>query len=210
MQQLKTRSDYVIKVIIIGNSSVGKSCILMRYVDDEFTTSFISTIGIDFKIKTVEVDGLRIKVQLWDTAGQERFQSITQAYYRGAMGVIIVYDVTNRETFDKVRQWMNSLNRHTDNIPKLIIGNKIDLRDTDTNTETEKNNVREEDGNALAFEYDCKFIEVSAKRNYKINEAFTTIIRDTIGYLQNRDTLGKTTQQDIIVDAESNKSTCCL
>ncbi|XP_075521952.1 ras-related protein RAB1BV-like isoform X2 [Primulina tabacum] len=94
--------DYLIKLLLIGDSGVGKSCLLLRFSDGSFTTSFITTIGIDFKIRTVELDGKRIKLQIWDTAGQERFRTITTAYYRGAMGILLVYDVTDESSFNNV------------------------------------------------------------------------------------------------------------
>jgi len=93
--------DYLIKLLMIGDSGVGKSCLLLRFSDDSFTTSFITTIGIDFKIKTVEIEGKRVKLQIWDTAGQERFRTITTAYYRGAMGILLVYDITDEQSFFK-------------------------------------------------------------------------------------------------------------
>ncbi|KAL5130223.1 Ras-related protein RABE1a [Glycine soja] len=92
--------DYLIKLLLIGDSGVGKSCLLLRFSDGSFTTSFITTIGIDFKIRTIELDGKRIKLQIWDTAGQERFRTITTAYYRGAMGILLVYDVTDEASFN--------------------------------------------------------------------------------------------------------------
>uniref|UniRef100_A0A453M9K3 Uncharacterized protein n=2 Tax=Aegilops tauschii subsp. strangulata TaxID=200361 RepID=A0A453M9K3_AEGTS len=94
--------DYLIKLLLIGDSGVGKSCLLLRFSDGSFTTSFITTIGIDFKIRTVELDGKRIKLQIWDTAGQERFRTITTAYYRGAMGILLVYDVTDEASFNSM------------------------------------------------------------------------------------------------------------
>ncbi|KAJ8538363.1 hypothetical protein K7X08_014903 [Anisodus acutangulus] len=94
--------DYLIKLLLIGDSGVGKSCLLLRFSDGSFTTSFITTIGIDFKIRTIELDGKRIKLQIWDTAGQERFRTITTAYYRGAMGILLVYDVTDESSFNRV------------------------------------------------------------------------------------------------------------
>jgi Ras-related protein Rab-8A len=94
--------DYLIKLLLIGDSGVGKSCLLLRFSDDSFTTSFITTIGIDFKIRTIELDNKRIKLQIWDTAGQERFRTITTAYYRGAMGILLVYDVTDESSFNSI------------------------------------------------------------------------------------------------------------
>lgn len=94
--------DFLIKLLLIGDSGVGKSCCLLRFSEDSFTPSFITTIGIDFKIRTIELDGKRVKLQIWDTAGQERFRTITTAYYRGAMGILLVYDVTDEKSFNSV------------------------------------------------------------------------------------------------------------
>ena len=104
--------NHLVKLLLIGDSAVGKSCLLLRYSDDQFSSSFITTIGIDFKIKSVEVDGKKIKLQIWDTAGQERFRTITQAYYRGAMGILLVYDVSNEQSFLNVKQWMRQNEQH--------------------------------------------------------------------------------------------------
>ena len=97
--------DHLVKLLLIGDSGVGKSCILLRYCDNEFTTSFITTIGIDFKVKTVEVGGKRLKLQIWDTAGQERFKTICTAYYRGAQGIFLTYDVSDRKSYENVKNW---------------------------------------------------------------------------------------------------------
>lgn len=98
--------DYMFKILIIGNSSVGKTSFLFRYADDSFTSAFVSTVGIDFKVKTVFRQDKRVKLQIWDTAGQERYRTITTAYYRGAMGFILMYDVTNEESFNSVQDWL--------------------------------------------------------------------------------------------------------
>eukprot|EP01105_Mastigella_eilhardi_P012336 TRINITY_DN2827_c0_g1_i2.p1 TRINITY_DN2827_c0_g1~~TRINITY_DN2827_c0_g1_i2.p1 ORF type:complete len:177 (-),score=29.52 TRINITY_DN2827_c0_g1_i2:437-967(-) len=103
MQPGKANYDHLIKLLLIGDSGVGKSCLLLRFSDDSFTPSFITTIGIDFKIRTLELDGKRIKLQIWDTAGQERFRTITTAYYRGAMGILLVYDVTDEKSFSSTQ-----------------------------------------------------------------------------------------------------------
>ena len=101
--------DVLVKLLLIGDSGVGKSCLLLRYSDDKFNTSHITTIGIDFKIKTVDLDQKKVKMQIWDTAGQERFRTITAAYYRGAHGVLLVYDVTDEGSFENVRNWMRNI-----------------------------------------------------------------------------------------------------
>uniref|UniRef100_A0A452XJS4 Uncharacterized protein n=1 Tax=Aegilops tauschii subsp. strangulata TaxID=200361 RepID=A0A452XJS4_AEGTS len=125
------KSDYLFKLLLIGDSSVGKSCLLLRFADDAYVDTYISTIGVDFKIRTVELDGKSVKLQIWDTAGQERFRTITSSYYRGAHGIIIVYDVTDRESFNNVKQWLSEIDRYaSDSVCKLLVGNKCDLVDS--------------------------------------------------------------------------------
>ncbi|WBY58514.1 ras-related protein Rab-1B [Plasmodium yoelii yoelii] len=104
--------DSLFKILLIGDSGVGKSCLLLRFADDTYTDSYISTIGVDFKIKTIEIDDKIIKLQIWDTAGQERFRTITSSYYRGAQGIIIVYDVTDRDSFNNVKNWIIEIEKY--------------------------------------------------------------------------------------------------
>ncbi|KAF1881128.1 hypothetical protein Lal_00023161 [Lupinus albus] len=161
--------DYLIKLLLIG---VGKSCLLLRFTDNSFTTSFITTIGIDLKIKTVEVDGKRIKLQIWDTAGQERFGTITSAYYRGAMGILLVYDVTDELSFNNIRNWIRNIEQHaSDNVNKILVGNKADLV-------VSKRAVPTSRGQALADEHGIKFFETSAKTNLNVEQIFFSISRD--------------------------------
>lgn len=103
-----------------------QSCLLLRFADDTYTESYISTIGVDFKIRTIDLDGKTIKLQIWDTAGQERFRTITSSYYRGAHGIIIVYDVTDLDSFQNVKQWLHEIDRYaSENVNKLLVGNKV-------------------------------------------------------------------------------------
>jgi len=166
----KSPYDMLIKLLLIGDSGVGKSCLLCRYSDDVFNSNFITTIGIDFKIRTIELDGSKIKLQIWDTAGQERFRTITQAYYRGAMGILLVYDVTDDKSFNNIRTWMRNIKQHAnEQVVKVLLGNKCDMPD--------KKMVTYEQGADLAKEYQIKFFETSAKTNVNVEEAFTTIAR---------------------------------
>jgi Ras-related protein Rab-8A len=162
--------DYLIKLLLIGDSGVGKSCLLLRFAEDSYTPSFITTIGIDFKIRTIELEGKKIKLQIWDTAGQERFRTITTAYYRGAMGILLVYDVTDEKTFNNIRNWIRNIEKHaTESVNKILIGNKCDMVD--------KKVIDAERGQALANEYGIKFVETSAKNSINLEEAFITLAK---------------------------------
>ena len=221
--------DLKFKLLMIGDSGVGKSCLILRFSDDQFTSSFITTIGIDFKIKTVEILGKRIRLQLWDTAGQERFRTITNAYYRGADGILLVYDVTDDHSFMNIRNWMGDIDKYTNNdklqiwdtagqerfrtittayyrgamgillvyditdeqsflnirnwvrnieqhandtVEKILIGNKCDMNDERVIT----TNRAEE----LADEYGIKLFETSAKNDINVNESFVTLAKDIV------------------------------
>merc|ERR1711959_346482 len=158
--------DYLFKLLLIGDSGVGKSCLLLRYVDETYQEAYISTIGVDFKIRTVELDGKVIKLQIWDTAGQERFRTITSSYYRGAHGIIVVYDVTDEESFNNVKTWLNEINRYAnENVNKLLVGNKSDL--------TSKKVVDHATAKAFADEIGIPFLETSAKSADNVEQAFT-------------------------------------
>lgn len=163
--------DFLIKLLLIGDSGVGKSCCLLRFSEDSFTPSFITTIGIDFKIRTIDLDGKRVKLQIWDTAGQERFRTITTAYYRGAMGILLVYDVTDQKSFDNIKTWFSNVEQHaSEGVNKILIGNKCDWE--------EKRQVSTEQGQALADELGIPFMEVSAKTNINIEKAFYSLAGD--------------------------------
>ena len=114
--------------MLVGDSGVGKSCVLRRYANKDFTSTFIATIGVDFEIKTIQIEDVIVKLQIWDTAGQERFQNVTRSYYRGAHCVIIFYDITQLETFEHVRRWYQEIKEHANSkVQVLLIGNKSDL-----------------------------------------------------------------------------------
>ncbi|ESO08175.1 hypothetical protein HELRODRAFT_75117 [Helobdella robusta] len=163
--------DYLFKLLLIGDSGVGKTCVLFRFSEDAFNSTFISTIGIDFKIRTIELDGKKIKLQIWDTAGQERFRTITTAYYRGAMGIMLVYDITNEKSFANIKNWIRNIEEHaTSDVEKMILANKCDM--------VERRQVTKEQGQALALENGVKFMETSAKASINVEEAFITLARD--------------------------------
>ncbi|CAH8610116.1 unnamed protein product [Dicrocoelium dendriticum] len=170
----KKNYDALYKLLLIGDSGVGKTCLLFRYVDDTFSLSFISTIGIDFKIKTTDVAGKRIKLQIWDTAGQERFQTITASYYRGARGIMLVYDITSRKTFDSVSRWMENIRSlASTDVEKLVVANKCDMED--------RRAVSFEEATRMCNEYQVPLIETSAKTGHNVDQAFEKL---TLAILQ--------------------------
>ena len=172
--------DYLFKLLLIGNSSVGKSSLLFRFVENVWDDSFVPTIGVDFKLKTLEVNGKKVKLQIWDTAGQERFKNITASYYRGGNGVLVVYDITERESFDNLTSWLIEIEKNANkNVYKLLIGNKCDLED--------KRKVTYQEGKDFAESNGMKFIETSAKDNTKVQEAFELLTSEIMKSAVNKD-----------------------
>jgi len=175
MSTMNPEYDYLFKLLLIGDSGVGKSCLLLRFADDTYTESYISTIGVDFKIRTIELDGKTIKLQIWDTAGQERFRTITSSYYRGAHGIIVVYDVTDQESFNNVKQWLQEIDRYAcENVNKLLVGNKCDL--------TTKKVVDYTTAKEYAEQLGVPFLEASAKNAVNVETAFLNMA----GYIKER------------------------
>ncbi|KAK8645544.1 hypothetical protein V6N13_119370 [Hibiscus sabdariffa] len=163
--------DYLFKIVLIGDSGVGKSNILSRFTRNEFCLDSKSTIGVEFATRTLQVEGKTVKAQIWDTAGQERYRAITSAYYRGAVGALLVYDITKRQTFDNVKRWLRELRDHADsNIVIMMAGNKSDLKHLRA--------VSEEDGRALAEREGLSFLETSALEATNIENAFHTILNE--------------------------------
>ncbi|KAI5608847.1 ras-related protein Rab-18-B [Silurus asotus] len=158
-----------LKILIIGESGVGKSSLLLRFTDDTFDPELAATIGVDFKVKTIAVDGNRAKLAIWDTAGQERFRTLTPSYYRGAQGVILVYDVTKRDSFTKLENWLNELETYCtrNDLVKMLVGNKIDK----DNREVDRN-----EGLKFARKHSMLFIEASAKTRDGVQCSFEELV----------------------------------
>ena len=163
--------DLQIKLLTIGDSSVGKTCLLHRYTNKTFSSSSIPTVGIDFKIMNITIDGKRIKMQCWDTAGQERYRNITANYYRNAQGIMLVYDVTNRKSFEAIDAWISQIDLHAgESVNKILIGNKSDME--------QQRVVRMEEGQDLATHYNIPFYETSARSGVNVDESFYRIAKD--------------------------------
>jgi Ras-related protein Rab-35 len=161
--------DHLFKLLIIGDSGVGKSSLLLRFADNTFSPNYITTIGVDFKIRTINVDNQRVKLQIWDTAGQERFRTITSTYYRGTHGVIVVYEVTSGESFNNVKRWLHEIDQNCENVQKILVGNKAD--------DPDRRVVSEADARRFADQMGIRFFETSAKENLNIEEMFNAITR---------------------------------
>ncbi|XP_046905989.1 ras-related protein Rab-15-like isoform X1 [Hypomesus transpacificus] len=165
--------DVLLRLLILGDSGVGKTCLIRRFTDNEFHPSHISTIGVDFKMKTLEIDGLKVRVQIWDTAGQERYQTITKQYYRRAQGIILVYDVTCAQSFQHIAKWASDVDEFgPDGVQRILVGNKSDGED--------KRQVATQQGSQLGKTYDMSFFETSACTNHHITEAFTRLTEQVL------------------------------
>jgi len=165
--------DYLLKMLLVGDSGVGKSSLMCRYSDDQYSTNYISTIGVDFKIKTFDLDNKVVKLQIWDTAGQERFKSITTSYYRGAHGIIVVYDVTARSTFNNIKSWLYEIDRYAaEDVCKVVVGNKCDMAD--------RRAVSYEEAKELTESLNIEYVECSAKDNLNVHDAFHSLTKRII------------------------------
>ena len=193
--------DYMFKLLVVGESGVGKTCMLLRFADDSFEDNFLSTIGVDFKVKEIVVDNQKVKLQIWDSAGQERFRNITASYYRNSSAIIIVYDITNHESFNKVSEWIEEVRGFVPNSPLLLVGNKCDLE--------EKRQVTYEEGEEFAKKNNIMFLETSAKTRHNIDATFQEIARQLIKDAANKPKFE--TANKINIDSKSNKQKgkCC-
>lgn len=193
--------DYLFKILLIGDSGVGKSSLLTRFVDNSFNYAYLSTIGVDFAIKTLTCNNKKCKFQIWDTAGQERFRSITTSYYRGAKGMIVVYDITNKESFNSISKWISDINNLCNReINIIIVGNKIDCQNDRQVTNTNIND----------FINNTKYIhmEVSAKTGTGVNLIFKKLAEELIknDIMENKQKILKC--EGIVIN--ENTKSCCF
>ncbi|CAN4126973.1 unnamed protein product [Withania somnifera] len=212
--------DYLFKIVLIGDSAVGKSNLLARFSRDEFYPNSKSTIGVEFQTQKLDINGKEVKAQIWDTAGQERFRAVTSAYYRGAVGALLVYDISRRLTFDNIGRWLNELQTHSDmNVVAILVGNKSDLKDAREVTTAE--------GKSLAEAHGLFFIETSALDSSNVAVAFQTVVKEIYNILsrkvmqsqelQKKDSGRLANGKTVVLQAEGNqeaeaqvkKSWCC-
>ena len=192
---------------MIGNSGVGKSCLLIRFTDDTFSDSYVTTIGVDFKIKTLDIEGKSCKLQIWDTAGQERFRNIISSYYRGAQGIMLVYDITDMESFQNLNTWLIEIEKNASkNVYKILVGNKCDMEN--------ERKVTVEQGKDFATQYGMKFFETSAKESTNVSDAFVAMTREIIKSQGNKKKQASPSSNVVVTNAPSGqtlnkKGGCC-
>ncbi|XP_072259429.1 ras-related protein Rab-37 isoform X2 [Pyxicephalus adspersus] len=193
--------DLACKVMLLGDSGVGKTCFLIQFKDGAFLSgTFLATVGIDFRNKVVTVDGLKVNLQIWDTAGQERFRSVTHAYYRDAQALLLLYDITSKTSFDNIRAWLTEVHEfaHKD-VVIMLLGNKCDMTGTRV--------IRTEDGESLAKEYGIPFMETSAKTGINVELAFTAVARELKQRYSQQDEPKFQIHQ--YIESQKKKSGCC-
>ncbi|KAJ6797878.1 ras-related protein ARA-4 [Iris pallida] len=206
--------SYLFKIVIIGDSGVGKSNLLSRYSRNEFNPNSRATIGVEFQTQSLTIDGREVKAQIWDTAGQERFRAVTSAYYRGAVGALLVYDVTRSATFDSVDRWLQELNTHSDStVARMLIGNKCDLGEIRA--------VSTEDGKNLAESEGLFFMETSALDSTNVKTAFEMVIKEIYNRVSRKVLTSDTSKAEVPVngisltdkgvdeETQKSKSSCC-
>ena len=185
--------DYLLKLLVIGNADTEKTAFLIKYTNDTYSDSYVTTIGVDFvtkiiiynqkyflqKIKNIEIQGKSVKLQIWDTAGEERFKNIISSYYRGANGLLLLYNITDRESFESLNSWLIDIEKNTKkDVCKILVGTNCDLED--------ERKVTYQEGKEFATKNEMKFIEVSAKNNINVKEAFDILLEDIWNNISNK------------------------
>ena len=196
-----------LKLLIIGDSNVGKTSILLNYTDNYFPESHLATIGVEYKVKELTKDKYKITLQIWDTAGQERFRSITKSFFRNTNGILFVYDITSRKSFQSVKDWIKDSEMHDTGFHKLLVGNKIDLED--------KREIKTSELKDFGNKKGIEVIETSAKKRINIDEAFQKIVEIIIGNKSEKEILeeyGTKQTNEISLNKGSleKKGACCF
>ena len=201
-------AQIVLKLLLLGDSSVGKTSILLKYISNKFDESSISTVGVDYMDKIIDYNKFKIKLQIWDTSGEEKFRTITKNFYRNADGLLVVFDLTRKETYDHVRGWINEAKENNDKIKTILIGNKLDLQD--------ERKVE----NAVAKQYaeknSLKYLETSAKDGINISESFEAMINLLFDGKSEEEILNEFKKQDSSlsvvddsIEVKNKKKSCC-
>ena len=195
-----------LKILIIGDSNVGKTSILLQYTSNFFQETHIATIGVEFKLKEIMLDNIEYKLNIWDTAGQERFKAITKSFFKAADGIVFVYDVTNKPSFENIKNWIKDAESKANDFKIIIVGNKIDLNDS--------REVSFEEGKNLAKKKNCPFFESSAKDKINIDEIFITLLEEILKAQKNlKEEKINEGENKIILEKDDNSKTkskgCC-
>ena len=205
-QNNNTLKDLKLKLLIIGDSNVGKTSMLLNYTDNYFPESHLATIGVEYKVKEIKTDKYNIALQIWDTAGQERFRSITKSFFRNTNGILFVYDITSRRSFQSVKDWIKDSEMHDSGFEKILVGNKIDLEP--------KREVQTDELKEYGLKKKIDIIETSAKERINIDEAFKKIVDLILGNKDEKKILeefGVKTNNEINLDKNGTKKDgCCL
>ena len=200
-------AQIVLKLLLLGDSSVGKTSILLKYISNKFDESSISTVGVDYMDKIIDYNKFKIKLQIWDTSGEEKFRTITKNFYRNADGLLVVFDLTKKESYDHIRSWINEAKENNDKLKTILIGNKLDLKD--------ERIVTIDVAKQFAEKNNLKYIETSAKDGTNINESFQAIIDLLFDGKSSEEILHEFTKQDSslsVVDDSmevKKKKACC-
>ena len=200
-------AQIVLKLLLLGDSSVGKTSILLKYISNKFDESSISTVGVDYMDKIIDYNKFKIKLQIWDTSGEEKFRTITKNFYRNADGLLVVFDLTKKESYDHIRSWINEAKENNDKLKTILIGNKLDLKD--------ERMVTIDVAKQFAEKNNLKYIETSAKDGTNINESFQAIIDLLFDGKSSEEILHEFTKQDSslsVVDDSmevKKKKACC-
>ena len=192
--------ESVYKVLLLGDTDVGKTCFLFKYTDNTFHENHIATIGLDYRVKKIKLkNGKEISLQIWDTAGQDRFRAITKNYYKGAHGIVLIYDITNNQTFENVSKWVNQIHEEVSlNVVIFLAGNKLDLE--------KKREISYEIGEKLAKELGCTFFEASAKTGVNIDEIFNELA-ESLYVIYGKNIVKQT--QNLRHDGKETQKKCC-
>jgi small GTP-binding protein len=187
--------DYKFKIMILGESRIGKTCFISRYTENKFSGAYLTTVGIDFQTKIITLNNKTIKLQIWDTAGQERFRNITKNYFQTSHGFIVAYDISENESIKYVKNWLNEININAPkNVKVILIGTKCDLDRT----------ISKEEGEKIAIENNIKFFETSAKENINVNETFESLTLEILKYMEEEEKIDGNSKS-VVIDRESVK-----